>query len=435
MDGTACASLEVPPIGSDVLAKADEKSEGNVSEGNVSLDSDAWGQVFAMLPAQELLKSVPLVCTRWHQRAQRSWLWKPHVQRADEIERKSSTNGSLDWRKVFISQQRQQQVQMHTQQQIQQRAAERQTKPWWKKELVLSMLSALAFLTAVLLTVLCVTPTSLPQSSARTHPDEVVHCRAAERFQGSKVHLQVLPHAGHPTEPVHGFLLRVEHAATDFHVFGPGHDPRCAPPLPTHVAAKLHHCRWATNGGLFSSKSGVTLESERVGQDGTATEDDGALPCSRGFFVSNGTAVGSGTGFPEFGLTATGDWIVGTFSVAEALSLGVRESVNGKGWLVRNGVSVAERHTPVTAHTTIGVSANGTLLLLEVDGCRESGFGRDAVGMAELLIKHGALHAIDLDGDGSSTVVEQARVINHPTGLEHWEPAYERPVESIVCIT
>ena len=89
----------------------------------------------------------------------------------------------------------------------------------------------------------------------------------------------------------------------------------------------------------------------------------------------------------------------------------------------------------MTAHTTIGVSADGTLLLLEVDGCRESGFGRDDVGMAELLIQHGALHAIDLDGDGSSTVVQQAQVVNHPTGLEHWEPAFERPVESIVCIT
>ena len=54
--------------------------------------------------------------------------------------------------------------------------------------------------------------------------------------------------------------------------------------------------------------------------------------------------------------------------------------------------------------------------------------------MAELLLEAGALHAIDLDGGGSSTVVEHGAVINHPTGAARWEPAFEQSVESVLCI-
>ena len=223
-----------------------------------------------------------------------------------------------------------------------------------------------------------------------------------------------LPHAGHVVHDVNGTIIRAHYAAASFHVFGPRDETHCARPEPTHITAERHHCRWAVNGGGF---------------DETHEE-----PCDKGFFVSDGSIVGVGEGFPEFGITDAGEWIVGTFSAAQARSLGIRNSVNGVSWLVRDGVSVVEHAGPIRAHTTIGVDGEGTLMLLEVDGREASGYGRTSEGMASLLLEYGAVHAIDLDGGDSSTVVVDNQVVNHPTGAGHWEPVLERRVESIVCL-
>ena len=88
----------------------------------------------------------------------------------------------------------------------------------------------------------------------------------------------------------------------------------------------------------------------------------------------------------------------------------------------------------MNAHTTIGTDRAGQLLLLEVDGCQADDLGKTDVAMAELLLTFGALHAINLDGGARSTIVENGRVLNHPTALGHWEPPFEADVESIVCI-
>ena len=60
---------------------------------------------------------------------------------------------------------------------------------------------------------------------------------------------------------------------------------------------------------------------------------------------------------------------------SQADEMGVRDSVNGLSWLVRDGASVAARDAAVRAHTTVGVDRGGSLLILEVDGCEEAGFG------------------------------------------------------------
>ncbi len=54
--------------------------------------------------------------------------------------------------------------------------------------------------------------------------------------------------------------------------------------------------------------------------------------------------------------------------------------------------------------------------------------------MAELLVARGAVHAINLDGGGSSAVFSSGRVINHPTDTDRWPIFSERAVTSIICV-
>jgi len=79
--------------------------------------------------------------------------------------------------------------------------------------------------------------------------------------------------------------------------------------------------------------------------------------------------------------------------------------------------------------TAVGVTADGKLLLVVVDG-RQPAF---SVGMfyhelAQLLLRFGAVEAMALDGGGSSTLVVNGRVENSPSD------GWERPVSDAVVI-
>ena len=54
---------------------------------------------------------------------------------------------------------------------------------------------------------------------------------------------------------------------------------------------------------------------------------------------------------------------------------------------------------------------------------------------AALLLQSGAVHAINLDGGGSSTSYAAGKgVINHPTDTDRWIERRERAVTTVVCV-
>jgi len=68
--------------------------------------------------------------------------------------------------------------------------------------------------------------------------------------------------------------------------------------------------------------------------------------------------------------------------------------------------------------TAVGVKSDGTLLFVTVDGRRPN----ESVGMSlpeltDLMLELGCVSAINLDGGGSTTMVVEGRVVNHPSGL------------------
>ena len=100
---------------------------------------------------------------------------------------------------------------------------------------------------------------------------------------------------------------------------------------------------------------------------------------------------------------------------------GVYDAVGGMPVLVQDGQIVAPncatsfcRRNPRTA---IGWTAKGRILLVVVDGRRPKRWsvGASLGEMAKIMVKLGAVQALNLDGGGSSTMVVRDRVVNRPS--------------------
>lgn len=217
------------------------------------------------------------------------------------------------------------------------------------------------------------------------------------------------------------YLAVAANAAPHFRAFGPLGGAPCGTLELTSRTAKANGCRWAVNGGPFNMSSGA---------------------CDDGVFILNGEVVGSGGWRPVFGATHDGSWVLGTLNQSVAERWRVAWAVNGFSWLVKDGamqVPSTPRSLLHAPRTAIGVDARGRLMMLEVDGCEPYKgcglkLGLTLRGTAELLLAHGAWHAINLDGGGSSVTVENGTVISHPTDSDDWLPRRERMVANIACV-
>ncbi len=117
----------------------------------------------------------------------------------------------------------------------------------------------------------------------------------------------------------------------------------------------------------------------------------------------------------------------------------VSEAVAGGPWLVRDGKPVVaeeaaragfnsgfiERRHPRTA---VGRTAKGELLWLVVDGRQAHSQGASLTELAQLMLRYGAIEAINLDGGGSTTLVAYNLVLNSPSD------GNERPVANMLLL-
>lgn len=104
--------------------------------------------------------------------------------------------------------------------------------------------------------------------------------------------------------------------------------------------------------------------------------------------------------------------------------LGVQNAVSGGSWLVQDGrivdnssaagfgASFSRTRHPRTA---VGITKNGSVLLLVVDGRQSVSRGASLKELAQIMLERGCVQAINLDGGGSSSLVVGDLVINTPS--------------------
>ena len=232
----------------------------------------------------------------------------------------------------------------------------------------------------------------------------------------------ILPDEGGPPNwrgHANGFEAVFANASPHFRVLPPHGAPECGKRMRTSVTAKANGCKWATNGAPFNMKTGA---------------------CDCGAAISSGHVYGTGGwGHTQFGVTGDGVWVIGTINETVATALNVTNSINGFNWLVRNGAVAVGKDSYIAPRTAIGVTKDGRLMSLVVDGCEPNAgcwwkLGKTEYEMAQLLVARGALHAVNLDGGGSSSAVEEGKVVNHPTDTDRWLLRDERAVTTITCV-
>merc|ERR1719150_1204613 len=205
------------------------------------------------------------------------------------------------------------------------------------------------------------------------------------------------------------------------------------------VTMQQHHprCTLAINAGYFNVTDSACI----------------------GNVVSHGVTIQTvplSQGNVNFGIK-DGKFMIGYFKPEEVA--GFDHLVSGVVWLVRDGKNYVAQGwkeanitvqtsgdkyaTNLASRTAVGYDKDGRLIILQIDGSiavGEKKRGMNMAQLADLLIEHGAVNAINLDGGGSSAMALNGVLINYPSDMLppscHASGKYqcERPVSSVLCV-
>lgn len=181
--------------------------------------------------------------------------------------------------------------------------------------------------------------------------------------------------------------------------------------------AKRYHAQFAVNGAFF-------VDTDFKGNGGTPI----------GFVFSEGkqTYGGTGTAFNLIGYDVNNQPICGKMTGAQAASLGVRDAVTCSPILIQNGAygDLSEKsRTLMDARSAFGMRADGSALILMVDGRMSHSIGATTQSLAECMMAFGAVQAGCLDGGGSVSLYYDGSPIEGVTSCYG-----NRPVPNGICV-
>ena len=125
------------------------------------------------------------------------------------------------------------------------------------------------------------------------------------------------------------------------------------------------------------------------------------------------------------GFTNDNKFFMGNISINDALEMGVRDAVytihETGPFLVMDGEALIDA-VPDSAtygggknpRTAIGQRADGSIILLVVDGRQANSLGATFKDLAYVMLEQGAVNACAMDGGTSSQMIYQGEVINNP---------------------
>lgn len=136
----------------------------------------------------------------------------------------------------------------------------------------------------------------------------------------------------------------------------------------------------------------------------------------RGLCIKNGTVMLGARNRPWFGITTDGKPVIGEAKEYASNYEGrLVEAVGGSAILLRDGEYMnleldsdgyySEGSYTRHPRTCVGITEDGKLLLVVVDGRSEESNGASFLDLANIMLELGAVDALNLDGGGSSTIV------------------------------
>jgi exopolysaccharide biosynthesis protein len=171
----------------------------------------------------------------------------------------------------------------------------------------------------------------------------------------------------------------------------------------TSELAKQSDAVAAVNAGGFADPNGTGNGRTPVGP-----------VIHNGYIISGENLTGP---LPLVGLNNQGALITGYYTIKQIKSMHIMEGVSFYPALIMNG-----KKKPFTGNggwgigprTAIGQKADGTILLLVIDGRQTDSIGASIVDARNILYDNGAVVASNLDGGSSATMYYKGKVVNHP---------------------
>lgn len=119
------------------------------------------------------------------------------------------------------------------------------------------------------------------------------------------------------------------------------------------------------------------------------------------------------------GITKEGKLVVGTFTIQQALDMGVTDAAKYGPPLLVNDIPTESlgRGGGLNPRTAIGQRADGAMLLLVLDGRQSNSLGASLVDVQDVMLKFEAVNAYNLDGGSSTSMIYNGEHINSNASL------------------
>lgn len=143
---------------------------------------------------------------------------------------------------------------------------------------------------------------------------------------------------------------------------------------------------------------------------------EGPLSPPAGILMSKGNIISEETNnkMPVMAISKVGVLQVGQFSLDQLKKLEVEEALTGNPVLVKDGKGLIEDdgRLGISSRSAIGQKKDGSILLLTIERGDVSKMGATVREVQDIMLEHGAINAINLDGGSSATMYYNGTVIN-----------------------
>ena len=176
----------------------------------------------------------------------------------------------------------------------------------------------------------------------------------------------------------------------------------------------------AAHGMLLTEM--VEAEGAIGGVNGGGFYDGGGLgdgTAPYGFVFSRGVCRNSLDGSCSMaGFDSENRLVVGYLTYYEAANMGIRDALTWGPPLIINGNPVDVGYGGgLNPRTAIGQTADGTVLLLVIDGRQPSSIGASYNDLIGIFTQYGAVNAYNLDGGNSAGMVYNGEIVNNMASI------------------
>lgn len=220
------------------------------------------------------------------------------------------------------------------------------------------------------------------------------------------------------TNPVSGYLVDINPETTNVGV----------------MAATTNYNETGTQTVLEMAKAAELKTNRRIIAGINADLNWDGTGLSNGPMIVDGKIIHDEPS-PFVGIKKNGQAIIGTEEDYLNIKNDLQHAVTARmGWLVRDG-EVVNGNPTLHPRTAVGIKADGSLFFYVVEGRAEP--RSRGIGLYDLAVtmkNYGAVHAINLDGGGSTTYISRRPGNNHMEVTSFLSDGRERPSISSLLI-